>query len=558
MILLLFIAGLIFPPAMGETDHGISGLYPAGFSYWSGQPLALVIEMDDSYLSQNEFIAVLDSFDLRCTLVTNEESVESSGSYMTYADLRGHYNNGHEIAWHGRWHGTPPGYLTDGSFGMIRYSTCDSIGIEYDWSEFYTLLELPNWTPRTFCPPNHRYNREVIDLIIADNILGNRVVPKSTWDSNVADWDDIATYGCAPAPKDSPEIAPTALTWSGDVNPYAIGFTSLNSIIGSGERTKASVYIAVNSYFDAQLPDSSCTVLYFHRKTADGGELTVEEFSWMIHAVMDYEEIDINTMWKHMYTYRSAHKVVPGTDRLVWNPTGISSIESWVFSNSSTLPIGSYDNTINTVGGSGEVDTSSPTSTRSVSSSIRVKLAGGGWPLDTTPERGVLIDFDVATELSGLEIVKATLGMEIALGDASGAEATLDVIGIIDSDYDDWVGFSTSTVSDVSLNYYDTSETTAWVTALSTYSSTTPDDGWTNVYPATGTFWGVHYDTVFTSHAGGQLMTFNVTEAVQAWAAGENEGGFLLFGIRSGGLSIVLRNIGESAEYRPYLEVYTR
>jgi len=234
-------------------------------------------------------------------------------------------------------------------------------------------------------------------------------------------------------------------------------------------------------------------------------------------------------------------------------------IESWVFSNSSTLPTDTYDHVVNVTSGSGELDYANQTTVRSTGSGIRANLTTSGFPISTGTERGVLIDFNVSSSLSGLEVVKATLNLKAADWHSyTGVPAVFDIAGIIHSDLDDWVDYSTSTASDVCYAYYDASTTSSWGTAISTFDDSSPGDGWTDTYPATGAFWAVHSDSSLTSYALGATLTFDVTEAVQAWAAGENEGGFLIHGTRVGGLTVVFDNINQSASGRPFLEVYAR
>ena len=236
-------------------------------------------------------------------------------------------------------------------------------------------------------------------------------------------------------------------------------------------------------------------------------------------------------------------------------------IESWVFSNGSTMPSGSYDYT-ESMCCSGELKYDSPTTVRNNSSGLRTRAGEDGWGVDAAPECATLLGFDCGTILSGKTIVKATLAFKllswVALT-AGGDDLTIDIVGIMDSNFDDWVDYSSTSTSDVCYDYYDASSSSTWVTAISTYTSTAPNDGWTDSYPATGTFWGVHADTTMNSFTGNSVFTIDVTEAVKAWVAGENEGGFILFGQRSGGGLPYFYNISDATtSNRPYLEVYAR
>ncbi len=60
------------------------------------------------------------------------------------------------------------------------------------------------------------------------------------------------------------------------------------------------------------------------------------------------------------------------------------------------------------------------------------------------------------------------------------------------------------------------------------------------------------------SYAINDIYTIDVTHAVAAWAAGENEGGFIMFGQRSGGAQFLVENMNVTAARRPSLEVYAR
>ena len=237
-------------------------------------------------------------------------------------------------------------------------------------------------------------------------------------------------------------------------------------------------------------------------------------------------------------------------------------IESWVFSNSSTLPTGSYDYIINTVGGSGELNEGSPTSVKSTSSALRIKINSTDLPIDMYSEIGMLYDYDVSNELAGKEIVKATIHWMIKSYNsmAFGNDIRIDVIGLIDGDIDDWVDYSTSTTSDVCYDYYDASESSSWVTAISAYDEDSPDDGLADTHLEVGTFWGIRSDTTMNAYSGSDVMHVDVTEQVKAWASGRGEGGFLVFGKKeSGNMIMSTCNVNDSStSCRPFLEVFAR
>jgi hypothetical protein len=250
------------------------------------------------------------------------------------------------------------------------------------------------------------------------------------------------------------------------------------------------------------------------------------------------------------------------TSKVIGGPASASAsaVACMVFSNSSTMasiPTGEDVTAINAVGGSGELNYSNPTTIRSTSSTLRVNVTSYGLPIDYGGERAALIDFDVASELSGANVIKATIHiMQTNWGtsDLGDFDMTLQAIGITDRFFDDWVNYSTSGASDVCFDYYDASTSSAWTNDLENYLYS----GLAQSYPSAGNFWGVVSDTILTELTSDAEYTIDVTEQVQAWAAGENEGGFLLFGSRFGSTYIPFGNINYSdTDIRPYLDVYT-
>jgi len=238
-------------------------------------------------------------------------------------------------------------------------------------------------------------------------------------------------------------------------------------------------------------------------------------------------------------------------------------VESWVFSNSSTMYTGEYTHEITSVGGSGELNINSTTTPRGASDPLRFKVSGDGWPIDAYSEIAALLDFDVSDNIGGRNVIKSTLFLRatswggLSLG---GQAMRMDVVGLLHKNLDDWIPYSTSTTSDVTFDYYDTSATSAWRTNIGTFWESTPNDGMTTSYPfgAGDQFWGIKSDTTFTDWADDGIITIDVTEIMQAWAAGEREGGLMLFGARSGSANPVFGNVNWTATHRPYLEVFTQ
>jgi len=228
----------------------------------------------------------------------------------------------------------------------------------------------------------------------------------------------------------------------------------------------------------------------------------------------------------------------------------------------SSIPEGDNITRVNSVGGSGELNSATTTGTRPTSSPLRFKASSNGWPILEYSEIGALIDFNVSDELLGRDVIKATLHIRLtgwAAQDYGSEPLYMDIVGLIGGDIDDWVDYSTPTSSNVSYDYYKRDSFLLWQPPIYEYNPVT-HGGLGTSYPfgLHDDFWGVATDTTITSVLDEAELTFNVTEQVQAWAGGENEGGFLLFGERVGSALLVFGNINWDDSYRPYLEVYIK
>jgi peptidoglycan/xylan/chitin deacetylase (PgdA/CDA1 family) len=144
------------------SNPGTSPSAPLPFSIIDQGFVSLTF--DDGYVSAyNNGIPILDAAGIKCTFYTITTLVNDTyDGYVTQAQLKTLYTNGHEIGNHTRTH-------PDLTLVTPTQLTSETSGAE---SDFSTLFNLP--APQTFAYPYDQYNDTVVAAVQASGVRGAR------------------------------------------------------------------------------------------------------------------------------------------------------------------------------------------------------------------------------------------------------------------------------------------------------------------------------------------------------------------------------------------------